>query len=160
MLSAIAPERNWREYSAFSTWLYYLRPFYSRFFDTVLDKLKASTLKNPMRLLTKLLGLALLVIGVYFLGQNIIFTTRISRYWWRDISAAGSVFALTGGIISLLFFRRATGSLGGILIGLGILLVFLSGNVILMPTSLWYFFVSFVSLVAGLKLITTGRIDF
>ena len=113
-----------------------------------------------MRLLTKLIGLALLLVGVYFLGQNIIFTTRVSRFWWRDISAAGSVLALTGGIISLVFFRRLTGNFGWILVGLGILLVFVSGKIILMPTSLWYFFVSFVSLAAGLKLITTGRIDF
>lgn len=113
-----------------------------------------------MRLLIKLVGLALLLVGIYFLGQNIVFTSHISRYWWRDISAAGSVLSLITGIISLLFFRSATGSLGWVLVGLGIVLVFVSGNVILMPTSLWYFFLSFASLAAGLKLITTGRIDF
>jgi hypothetical protein len=94
------------------------------------------------------------------LGQNIVFTSRISPYWWRDISAAGSVLALTAGVISLLFFRSATGSFGWVLVGLGIVLVFINGNVILMPTSLWYFFLAFASLTAGLKLITTGRIDF
>jgi len=113
-----------------------------------------------MRLLIKLIGLALLLVGIYFLGQNIVFTSRISPYWWRDISAAGSVLALIAGVVSLLFFRRGTGSLGWVLVGLGIVLVFVSGNVILMPTSLWYFFLSFASLTAGLKLITTGRIDF
>ncbi len=113
-----------------------------------------------MRLLIKLVGLALLLVGIYFLGQNIVFTSRISPYWWRDISAAGSVLALTAGVISLLFFRSATGSLGWVLVGLGIVLVFVNGNVILKPTSLWYFFLAFASLTAGLKLITTGRIDF
>ena len=113
-----------------------------------------------MRLLIKLIGFALLIVGIYFLGQNIVFTSRISPYWWRDISAAGSVLALTSGVISLVFFRRATGSLGWALVGLGILLVFVSGSVILMPTRLWYFFLAFASLTAGLKLITTGRIDF
>ncbi|MEO8893159.1 MAG: hypothetical protein ABI417_16850 [Coleofasciculaceae cyanobacterium] len=113
-----------------------------------------------MRLLIKLIGFILLLVGIYFLGQNIVFTSRVSPYWWRDISAAGSVLALTAGIISLVFFRGATGSLGWVLVGLGILLVFISGNVILMPTSLWYFFLAFASLTAGLKLITTGRIDF
>lgn len=113
-----------------------------------------------MRLLIKLIGLVLLLVGIYFLGQNIIFTSHISRYWWRDISAAGSVLALIAGVMSLIFFRSATGSLGWVLVGLGIVLVFVSGNVILMPTSLWYFFLAFASLTAGLKLITTGRIDF
>lgn len=113
-----------------------------------------------MRLLTKLIGLALLLVGVYFLGQNIVFTTKVSPYWWRDISATASVLALTAGIISLLFFQRTLGSLGWVLVGLGILLVFVSGSVILLPTSLWYFFLAFVSLAAGLKLITTGRLDF
>ena len=122
--------------------------------------LKAFIPRNPMRLLTKLIGLALLLVGVYFLGQNIIFTTRISPFWWRDISATGSVLALTAGIVSLIFFRRAVGELGWILVGLGILLVFVSGKVILMPTSLWYLFLSFASLAAGFKLITTGRLNF
>jgi len=113
-----------------------------------------------MRFLIKLAGLALLVVGIYFLGQNILFTTQTSAYWWRDISATGCVLAITAGIISLLFFRRTFGELGWILIGLGIILVFVSGRVILRPTSLWYFFLSFASLIAGLKLITTGRLDF
>lgn len=113
-----------------------------------------------MQLISKLIGLILLIVGVYFVGQNIIFTTQVSRYWWSDLSAAGSVLAITSGIISLLFFRRLMGDLGWGLIVLGILLVFVSGKVILLPTSLWYFFLSFVSLIAGFKMISTGRIDF
>ncbi|NET60378.1 MAG: hypothetical protein F6K47_30815 [Symploca sp. SIO2E6] len=111
-----------------------------------------------MRFLIKLVGLALLLVGIYFLGQNIFFTTQVSPYWWRDISATGSVLAITGGIISLIFFRRTFGELSWILIGLGIILVFVSGRVILKPTSLWYLFLSFASLITGFKLILTGRI--
>jgi hypothetical protein len=113
-----------------------------------------------MRLLIKLVGLVLLLVGIYFLGQNIVFTTQVSPYWWRDISATGSVVALVAGLVSLLFFRRETGQFGWVLVGLGIVLVFLSGKVILRPTSLWYFFLSFAALVAGFKLIRTGRLDF
>lgn len=113
-----------------------------------------------MQLLSKLIGLILLIVGVYFVGQNIIFTTQVSRYWWSDLSAAGSVLAITSGIISLLFFRRLMGDLGWGLVVLGILLVFVSGKVVLLPTSLWYFFLSFVCLIAGFKMISTGRIDF
>ena len=122
----------------------------------ILETLKQ---RNKMRLLTKLAGLVLLVVGVYFVGQNIIFTTQVSRFWWSDISAAGAVLAITTGIISLLFFRHIIGDLGWGLVVLGILLIFVSGRVVLLPTSLWYFFLSFVSLIAGFRLITTGRLD-
>jgi hypothetical protein len=82
-----------------------------------------------MRFFIKFIGLVFLLVGIYFLGQNIIFTTNVSPFWWRDLSAAGSVLALTAGIIFLVFFRRAVGQLGWVLVGLGIMLVFVSGRV-------------------------------
>lgn len=113
-----------------------------------------------MRFFSKLIGLALVLVGIYFLGQNIFFATQVSRYWYRDISATGSVLALVSGILTLLFAGRGARETGWILVGLGIILVFLSGGVILRPTSLWTFFLAFVALVGGVRLITTGRIDF
>ncbi|MBE9182612.1 hypothetical protein IQ268_29105 [Oculatella sp. LEGE 06141] len=113
-----------------------------------------------MRFLLKFIGFALLLTGIYFLGQNILFTTQTSPYWWRDISASASVLAVTSGVIALLFFGRATRSLGWGLVALGILLVFVSGGVVLRPTSLWTFFLAFTSLAAGMQLITTGRVSF
>jgi hypothetical protein len=110
--------------------------------------------------MSKVLGIALIVLGIYFLGQNIIFATTFSPYVWRDIPAAGSVIAIMTGIISLLFFPRQTGSLGWILLMIGVVLVFLSGGVILRPTSLWSFFVAFASLAGGFQLMTQGRIRF
>jgi uncharacterized membrane protein HdeD (DUF308 family) len=110
--------------------------------------------------MSKLLGAALIILGIYFLGQNIIFATTFSPYFWRDIPAAGSVLAIMGGIISLLFFRRQTGNAGWILLIAGAVLVFLSGGVILKPTSLWSFFVAFASLAGGFQLLNTGRIRF
>lgn len=65
-----------------------------------------------------------------------------------------------GGIISLIFFRRQTGNLGWILLGIGIVLVFLSGGVILRPISLWNFFISFTALVVGYKLINESGVRF
>lgn len=111
-----------------------------------------------MRLLGKLVGLALVLTGIYFLGQNIIFTTQTSPYWWRDISAAGSVVSLLSGVLMLLH-GRGMRQMGWILVGLSILLVFVSGGVVLRPTSLWTLFLALISLVGGYKLITTGRID-
>jgi hypothetical protein len=114
--------------------------------------------------MSKLLGTALFIIGVYFLGQDIIFTSSYYPhawpYFWRDIPAGGSVLAIMGGVICLLFFPRQTGTFGWILLGFGVVLVFLSGGVILKPTSLWKFFVSFIALASGVQLITQGRVRF
>lgn len=111
-----------------------------------------------MGFFNKIIGLILIVLGVYYLGQNIIFTTQFSPYWWRDLSAAGSVLCLSSGIIGLIFFPSQTRSWSWVLVALGIILVFLNGKVILKPTSLWYFFASFATLITGLKLVTTGRV--
>ncbi|HEY9807261.1 MAG TPA: hypothetical protein V6D04_11875 [Candidatus Obscuribacterales bacterium] len=108
--------------------------------------------------MNKLIGLALVLVGIYFLGQNIIFTTRISPYWWRDIPAAGSVISLVSGIAILVLGGRCIRQTGWLFVGLGMLLVLMSGGVVLRPTSLWTLFLCFVSLVGGYKLITTGRI--
>ncbi len=112
-----------------------------------------------MRSLISLLGLGLLLLGLYFLGQNIVFTTQTSPYWWKDISAAGAVISVTSGIISLLFFGRSLGTIGWVLIGLGVVLAFASGGLIVKPTSLWTFFVAMLAFVMGFQLIQTGRID-
>ncbi len=108
----------------------------------------------------RLLGIALLVLGIYFLGQNIIFATHYYPSLWRDIPAGGSVLSIMGGTIALLFFPRQTGNLGWILLGLGAVLVFLSGGVILKPTSLWKFFIAFAAFAGGFQLISQGRIRF
>ncbi len=110
--------------------------------------------------MSKLLGVALLLLGIYLLGQNIIFVTHASPYIWRDIPAGSSVLAIMAGVISLLFFQRQTGNIGWILLGVGAVLVFLSGGIVLQPTSLWEFFIAFVALAGGFQLITQGSIRF
>lgn len=110
--------------------------------------------------MARLLGILLIIVGIYFLGQNIIFTTHYSPYWWRDIPAAASALAIMSGIISLLFFQRSVGNLGWILLIVGVVLIFLSGGIVLKPTSLWTFFVAFAALAGGLQLITQGRFRF
>ncbi len=108
-----------------------------------------------MRFLTGLLGIAFVLVGLYFLGQNIIFTTQTSPYWWRDISAAGTVLSVTAGMTCLLFLGRDGQSLGWGLIGLAIVLAIASGGLIVRPTSLWTFFVAMISFGMGLKLMRT-----
>lgn len=113
-----------------------------------------------LRLLIKLIGLVLLIAGIYFLGRNIVFASSFYRYFWRSLPAAASVLCIMGGAISLIFFRREMGNLSWVLFVLGIVLVFLSGGVFLRPTSLWQFLVAFVSLTAGYKMLTEGRVSF
>lgn len=112
------------------------------------------------RLLIKIIGLILLLIGIYYLGQNIIFTSTYYRYFYQSLPAVGSVLAIISGVSALVFFRRQTGNFGWILLTIGIVLVFLSGGVILKPTSLWNFFISFGTIAVGYKLINQGRINF
>lgn len=100
----------------------------------------------------KIVGLLLFVVGIYFLGKNVMFSTYYSPFFWRNLPAMGSVLAVASGTISLICFPRQTGSFGWILIAAGILLVFLSGGVFLKPTSLWNFMIAFAALVSGYKL--------
>lgn len=108
----------------------------------------------------RLLGIFLFITGIYSLGQNIIFATTLFPYYYRSLPATGSVFLITSGIITLIFFHRQTGNLGWILLGIGIVLVFFSGGVILRPISLWNFFISFTALAVGYKLINESRVRF
>lgn len=106
--------------------------------------------------MTKLLGTILIITGIYFLGQNIILATT----YYFSIPALCSVLSIIAGIIALVFFSRDTGNLGWIFISIGIVLVFLSGGIILRPTSLWNFLVSFTTLAVGYKLVNESRFRF
>jgi hypothetical protein len=99
----------------------------------------------------KLLGFALIVIGIYWLGKNIILTTQSTSYGWQTLPAAGSVLLMLAGLWTL--FNAKAGNLGWILIGCAIALIFMSGGVMIRPTSLWTFLVGFSALFGGFKLI-------
>jgi hypothetical protein len=110
--------------------------------------------------MSSIIGLALIILSIYFLGQNIVFTTNYYADWWHKTSATASVLALLLGISSLTFWRQTMGNLGWIFIAVGIILVFLAGGVILQPTSLWTFCVSMLTFACGYQLLTSGRIRF
>jgi uncharacterized membrane protein len=101
----------------------------------------------------RLFGSALLVVGVYFFGQDIMFVGP--RY---GIEAGASVILLTVGIFTLLFWRSAA-LFGWIAVGLGILLVFVGSRAFLQPTSLWDFFVGLALMAAGYKIFKDGDIN-
>jgi hypothetical protein len=110
--------------------------------------------------MSTIVGFALIIASVYFLGQNISFTTHYYYSWWQKTAATGSILALLAGICSLTFWRREMGNFGWLLIAIGIILVFLNAGVILQPTSLWTFCVSMLAFASGYQLLTRGRIKF
>jgi hypothetical protein len=110
--------------------------------------------------MSTIFGLMLIIASIYFLGQNIFFTTHYYYSWWQQVPAAGSVLAILAGISSLTFWRETMGNFGWILIAIGIILVFLSGGVVLRPTSLWTFCLAMLTFASGYQLLTRGRIRF
>jgi len=118
-----------------------------------------------MRLLIKLVGLVLMLVGIHFLAKNIVLTagcSQTSYYFrsWCNISSKGTILALLSGIIALVFFPRQTGSLGWILIGISIVLVAISGVLVWKATTLWYLFLAFTALLSGYKMFTSGSARF
>ncbi|MBF2034674.1 MAG: hypothetical protein IGR92_04150 [Leptolyngbyaceae cyanobacterium T60_A2020_046] len=109
-----------------------------------------------MRGLYFLIGLGLMLLGVYFLGQNIFFTTYASP-WWRGIAADLSVLSLCIGVFTLVFLPGDAKLFGWLAVGFGIVCVFASSRAILNSTSLWQFFVSLGVMGCGYKMMTTRR---
>jgi hypothetical protein len=112
-----------------------------------------------MRLILRLIGLALLLLGIYFLGQNIYFSTNLYPYWWSGVAADASILSLTIGILLFFILPRSNKDLSFIAIAIGILLIFVSSRAILNPTSLWQFSLSLASFIGGYQLFTTGRLN-
>ncbi len=80
-----------------------------------------------------------MLLGVYFLGQNIYFTNNVYPYWWRGVAADTSILFLTAEVLMFFVLPRAIKSWAGIAIAIGIVAVFFSSKAILQPTSLWQF---------------------
>ena len=109
-----------------------------------------------MRFLSYIFGIALILLGIYFLGKNIVFTTQ-EYPWWRGIAADLSVISLCIGVFALVFLPSAMKPLGWVAVAFGIVCVFASSRAILNPTSLWQFFLSLTAMGFGYKMLTTRR---
>ena len=111
-----------------------------------------------MRTFIKFIGCGLLLLSIYLLGHNILFTTNVSPYWWRGISADASILVLAIGVLSLVFLPSEFKEIGWVSTAVGILLIFASSRAILNPTSLWEFFLAFMVMAVGYKMYSTGRV--
>ncbi|MEL7315701.1 MAG: hypothetical protein AAFN08_12185 [Cyanobacteria bacterium J06559_3] len=112
-----------------------------------------------MRALYFIIGIALMLLGVYFLGKNILFTTH-AYPWWRGIAADLSILSQCVGTFMLTFLPGDAKLFGWVAISVGIVCVFMGSRAILSPTSLWQFFVSFTAMSFGYKLMTSRRNPF
>ncbi|WP_414529223.1 hypothetical protein [Nodularia chucula] len=111
------------------------------------------------RLLIKIIGLGLLILGIYFFAQNVIIFNRYYGFYYQ-FRANLSSLAIISGIFSLFFFRRETGNLGWFLLAAGLVLVILSGRIYLRPMSLWNLLMALGSVVFGYQLLNTGKVRF
>jgi hypothetical protein len=88
------------------------------------------------------------------------FTTQVSPYWWRGMAANASILSLMAGVLMLVFLPRRNKKIGWIPVVVGVVLVFVSSRMLLSPTSLWQFLLSFASMAVGYQMLTTGRSPF
>ena len=103
------------------------------------------------------IGLSLILLGLYFLGKNVVFTTRYLPFLWQDISATGAVFCITGGVSSLILADGNFKKAGWIFIFLGVVLVFVNARVFIKPTSLWSFIWGVASMASGFRIMHSQR---
>jgi hypothetical protein len=113
--------------------------------------------------LIRILGLFLFILGIYLFALDISLVGgchSYSCYQWQNLPAAGSVIASMGGILSLSIFPRKTGTWGWVLLGIGAVLVYLSGGIILKLPGMLTFIASFTAMAYGHQLIKRRRITF
>ena len=107
----------------------------------------------------RLAGLGLFFFGFWFLGQNIIFSSRISFFTFRGIAAGGSIILLIAGISTYLFGSGSSRNAGLVMLLLAVVLIFMSGIVIITPTSLAEVGVGIAAMIFGGRMVTLGRYD-
>ena len=101
-----------------------------------------------------------MLLGVYLLGQNIIFATTYLSVWWRDASAVFAVVALVAGVLTSVYATdRQVKRAGWAIVAMGIIAVFMTGGIFLRPTSLIQFLAGICALASGYQLFTSGRVS-
>lgn len=109
--------------------------------------------KEQVAILTKFLGLALMLGGLAFLSSSVVLGTFTILY----LPALGSVLLVIAGVLTLTY-GRANRNLGWILITVGVVMAFLSGGIVLQSITLLSFLLAFGAISAGYQLFTDGKI--
>ncbi len=101
----------------------------------------------------RLMGLGILFFGFWFIGQNII----ISAYAWGGLAAGGAVALLFGGVVATIFGKNGIRTAGLLMIALSVVLVFASGIISILPTSIAEVLLGFGAIVYGGRMLATGQ---
>jgi len=101
----------------------------------------------------RLIGLAIFFFGFWFIGQNII----IHTYVWGGLAAGGAVALLFGGVVAMVFGKNGIRTAGLLMIGLSVVLVFASGIISILPTSIAEVLLGFGAIVYGGRMLATGQ---
>jgi pSer/pThr/pTyr-binding forkhead associated (FHA) protein len=110
--------------------------------------------KKQVAVLTRLVGLALMLAALGFLSSSVALGTFRIMY----LPAMGSVLLVTAGVLTL-SYGRTNHNLGGILIAVGVVMAFASGGIVLPSITLLSFLLEFGAFSAGYQLFTSGRVS-
>lgn len=112
-----------------------------------------------MKLILQILGIALILVGLYFLWQNIFLTTEASPYWWNGILADFSVLSLSLGLLMLVLIPfRGLRQTGSIFLVLGAICVYGSNRAIVNWASMSQLAITVFAIASGYLIFATGRL--
>lgn len=102
-----------------------------------------------------------MLIGLYYLGQNIFIVTNVTPYWWRGIAADLSILLLTLGLLKLLLLPlRSMNRLEWPFVVLGLICVGISGRALIAPQTLGLFVLTITLFGFGYRLFALSRLRF
>jgi O-antigen ligase len=101
----------------------------------------------------RLIGLAIFFFGFWFIGQNLIIHTLV----WGGLAAGGSMALLLGGIWATVFGKNGVRTAGLVMIALSVVLVFASGIIEILPTSIAELMLGLLAIVYGGRMLATGE---
>lgn len=114
--------------------------------------------QNSGKPMMRFVGLILIFVGLYVLGENIIFVSPARMFNLSNPTAIAVLVFAVGGVIALIMFRRQTGPWGWVAIGVAIAIALASGQILIRPLSLWMLVLGLVPAIAGFQLMLKGRL--
>lgn len=112
-----------------------------------------------MKLLLQLVGIGLLLVGIYFLGQNIFVTTEVSPYIWQGLLADLSVLFLSLGLLMLVLIPFSSlRQTGLIFLLVGGICALGSDRSVFNWASLSQLVISVFAIASGYLMVATGKL--
>jgi O-antigen ligase len=103
----------------------------------------------------RLMGLAIFFFGFWFIGQNLIIHTLV----WGGLAAGGCMALLLGGVAATIFGKNGIRTAGLLMIALSAVLVFASGIITILPTSVAEVMLGLLAIAYGGRMLATGEYE-